>query len=420
MTNPTDAVLVQQSLDGDKAAFSLLVTRHLPRVRRVLLATVRHAADVDDLLQETFLQAYLSLDKLRDPSRFRAWACGIGLNLARMQYRALPKELVSWEMVDGWETAVSDTKPTPEQLAEKQLTLARLQQAIADLPPAEREALLLVYRDGLTHKETAVQLNASISAIKVRVHRGRRRLRDKLQPDWGDVPPPRRQFDLEKPMINVHIQDVLAKKPAIDTQTILKPVLDALPKEHHEAFLDGVSFSITGMMQMWDIMQSLPDEQRQPVQDALTPIMPHRIVLLRENDGDRILPIWIGPVEAEVLALKLRNKKFERPITHDLITTLIDLGNTKLQAASISRLHKGIYYGSLFVQLGNNGEQVEVDCRVSDAINIALRLDIPITVAPAVIDETGVPASDYTQDAQGHYTLKNPKHAGMVWRSMLT
>ena len=96
MTNLTDAVLVHQSLDGNKKAFSQLVTRHLPRVQRVLLAAVRHAEDVDDLLQETFLQAYLSLDSLRDPSRFRAWTCGIGLNLARMQYRALPKGLVSW------------------------------------------------------------------------------------------------------------------------------------------------------------------------------------------------------------------------------------------------------------------------------------------------------------------------------------
>jgi len=74
MTNLSDAVLVQQSLDGDKAAFSLLVTRYLPRVRRLLLATVRHADEVDDLLQEIFLQAYLSLDRLRDPSKFRAWA----------------------------------------------------------------------------------------------------------------------------------------------------------------------------------------------------------------------------------------------------------------------------------------------------------------------------------------------------------
>ena len=110
-------------------------------------------------------------------------------------------------------------------------------------------------------------------------------------------------------------------------------------------------------------------------------------------------------------------------MTHDLITTLLNLGHTNVQAAAVSRLHKGIYYGSLFVQNGENGEngeKVEVDCRVSDAINVAVRLDVPITVAPAVMDETGVPATDFfTQDAQGHYTLKNPKHAGMIWRSML-
>ncbi len=220
-------------------------------------------------------------------------------------------------------------------------------------------------------------------------------------------------------MIQVHIQDVLEKMPAMDTKTILQPVLDVLPEEHHADFLDGVSFSLSGMMHVWDIMLSLPEEQRQPVQKALTPLVPHRIVLLREDEGNRILPIWIGPSEAEFLALKLRNKPFKRPVTHDLMTTLLNLGNTHVQEAAVSRMHKGVYYGSLFVQLGKNGEKVEVDCRVSDAINVALRLDVPITVAPDVMDETAVPASDFTQDAQGHYTLKNPKHAGMVWRSML-
>ena len=150
MTTPTDIVLVQQSRSGDKAAFSLLVTRHLPRVRRVLSAALYPIADVDDVLQETFLQAYLSLDRLRDPAKFRAWVCGIGLNLARMQMRALPQGIVSWDRLAQWETAVLDPKPSPEQLAEKRLTLDRLQQAIADLPPGEREALLqhLLWRHG--------------------------------------------------------------------------------------------------------------------------------------------------------------------------------------------------------------------------------------------------------------------------------
>lgn len=419
MTNPTDAVLVQLSREGDKAAFSLLVTRHLPQVRRVLLATAHIAGDVEDLLQETFLQAYLSLDSLREPSKFRAWVCGIGLNLARMQLRALPQGVVSWEWLAQMGTAVPDHQPTPEQQAEKRLTIARLQQAIADLPSAERDALLLVYRDGLTHRETAVQLGASLSAVKVRVHRGRRRLKDRLQPDWGDVPPPHRQPLPEVPMIQVHIQDVIEKKPAIDAKTILQSVLDVLPEEYHALLLADISFGMSGMMHAWDMMSTLPEERRKSVQKALNPLVPHKIVLLREDDGDRILPIWIGPIEAEAIVLKMRNTLFKRPITHDLIMTLLDLGNTRVQQAAVSRLHEGIFYGSLFVQLGKNGKMAEVDCRVSDAINVALRLDAPISVAPEVMDETGVPASHYTRDDQGVYTIQNPKFADTVWRSML-
>jgi bifunctional DNase/RNase len=147
--------------------------------------------------------------------------------------------------------------------------------------------------------------------------------------------------------------------------------------------------------------------------------MPHRIVLLREDEGDRVLPIWIGPLEASALALTMRNRKVERPITHDLMTTLLDLGNAKVKTASVSRLHETVYYGSMFIQLSENGEQAEVDCRVSDAINVAVRLAIPITVAPEVMDEMGESAADFEPDEQGNFTLKNSKHEGLVWRSML-
>lgn len=420
MTTPTDIVLVQQSRSGDKAAFSLLVTRHLPRVRRVLLAALYPIADVDDVLQETFLQAYLSLDRLRDPAKFRAWVCGIGLNLARMQMRALPQGIVSWDRLAQWETAVLDPKPSPEQLAEKRLTLDRLQQAIADLPPGEREALLLVYRDGLTHKETAVQLGASLSAVKVRVHRGRRRLQETLQPDRPAGPERPRRRATEVFMIKVHIHDVLEKQPAIDSRTILQPVLDVVPEERHAELVDEVSFSMSGMMFAHEFMQSLPEADREPVWKKLEPLIPHCVVLLREDDGDRVLPIWIGPIEAYSLVLKMRNAEMKRPITHDLITTLLELGQTRVVETAVSRLHDGIYYGSLYAKLGANGETVEVDCRVSDMINVALRLDVPIKVAPEVMAETAVPASDYAKDDKGHYTLKNPRQAHLTWRSMLT
>ena len=70
MAELSDAILVEHCRAGDTAAFSLLVTRHIARLRRLLLAVIGHPAEVDDLLQETFLRAYLNLDSLHDPSRF--------------------------------------------------------------------------------------------------------------------------------------------------------------------------------------------------------------------------------------------------------------------------------------------------------------------------------------------------------------
>jgi RNA polymerase sigma factor (sigma-70 family) len=417
MTNESDAVLVQRSRAGDKAAFSLLVTRYLPRVRRVLLAMLRHPAEVDDILQEAFLQAYLSLDTLRAPMQFRAWVCGIGINLARMWLRSLPGELISWEMLAQMETAVSDHQPTPEQLAEHRQIAAQLAQAVADLPPSEREALLLVYQDGLSHRETAVALGASLSAVKVRVHRGRRRLRDRLPSDWAEQRPKRLQQETR--MINVTIDDVLEKANEFDLSTLLQPMLDVLPQEYHAKLLQDTSLSTANMFGLFELVQKLPEDEREIVHKTVTPLIPHRVVLLRELDGGRTLPIWIGPFEAESIALKLRHKSPKRPITHDLMTTLLELGQIKVQQAAVSRIHDGIFFGALIATIGNENETVEVDCRVSDALSLAVRIDVPIVVSPEVMDELGVSTADFERDAQGHYTIYNDQLRKANWRSLI-
>ncbi|MCP5097154.1 MAG: sigma-70 family RNA polymerase sigma factor [Chloroflexi bacterium] len=419
MINQSDAVLVQRSRAGDKAAFSTLVTRYLPRVRRVLLSMLRYPAEVDDILQETFLQAYLSLDTLRDPTRFRAWVCGIGINLARMWLRSLPSGLVSWEMLAQMETAVS-TQPTPEQLTERRLVAAKLSAAIADLPPAEREALLLVYKDGLSHRETAVALGASLSAVKVRVHRGRRRLRDRLSPEWA-VKQPRVPSAPQKEtiMIAVTIYDVIEIVSQFDMKDILQPILDVLPAEHHTKFLRDTTLTTDRMFTLIEILQALPEDERETVQKAFNPLIPHRIVLLREQDGDRVLPVWIGPFEAESIVIKLRNAPLKRPITYDLMSTLLELGQIKVTQAAVSRIHDKIFFGALFATVGNVDETTEIDCRVSDALSLAVRIDVPIVVTPEVMDESSEPASKYVRDEQGNYTLDHVHTKKVNWRSMI-
>ncbi len=110
----------------------------------------------------------------------------------------------------------------------------------------------------------------------------------------------------------------------------------------------------------------------------------HRIAVLQEEEGDRHLPIWIGPFEAEAIAIHLRNEKVPRPLTHDLIHALIEELNG-LDHVIIYDLEQDIYLARLVFNQGPNGEY-EMECRPSDAIAIAVRCDCPIYVADHVMD----------------------------------
>lgn len=100
------------------------------------------------------------------------------------------------------------------------------------------------------------------------------------------------------------------------------------------------------------------------------------VVILRERDGQRMLPIWIGQPEAESIVMQMNQVKRERPLTHDLCKALITgLGGT-LKRVTITRVQKSTYYAEL--QIDGPAGIVEVDARPSDSIAIALRLDAPI------------------------------------------
>ncbi len=100
------------------------------------------------------------------------------------------------------------------------------------------------------------------------------------------------------------------------------------------------------------------------------------VVVLRERGGRRLLPIWIGQPEAESIVMQMNGVKRERPLTHDLCTSLIvGLGGT-LQRISITKVEKSTYFAELHID--TPGGLVRVDARPSDSIAIALRLDAPI------------------------------------------
>jgi len=113
-----------------------------------------------------------------------------------------------------------------------------------------------------------------------------------------------------------------------------------------------------------------------------------RIVVLKELKGDRYLPVWIGPFEAESITIALQEIEVSRPQTHDLLKNVITALNARLIKVVISSLKDDIFYGTLILE--NNGENLEVDARPSDAIAIAVRAHIPIYVNSKVMDEAGI------------------------------
>lgn len=100
------------------------------------------------------------------------------------------------------------------------------------------------------------------------------------------------------------------------------------------------------------------------------------VVILREKDGERLLPIWIGPAEFESILFEINGVKKERPLTHDLCRTLILGLGGELQRVHITKVEKGTYYAEMHIQRGD--DLVRVDARPSDSIAVALRFPAPI------------------------------------------
>ena len=114
------------------------------------------------------------------------------------------------------------------------------------------------------------------------------------------------------------------------------------------------------------------------------PITNMPIVILRDRDGQRVLPIWVGIFEANAIALQIENVSTPRPMTHDLLRNVIHDLKASVQKIVVCDLQDSTFYALIYLVL--NGEVVAIDARPSDAIALALRTRAPIFVEETVID----------------------------------
>lgn len=326
----TDRALVAATLAGDPAAFARLVVRHRPAVE-ALLERMLPCDEVEDVLQEVFLRAYLGISRLRDPERFGSWLCGIGANLAKMRLRQ--RAVRPSFAVGGIDAAV--------ELEEREL-LQTVQDAVALLPPAQRDAVLMHYLDDLSCEEIARLLGTTAGAVRVRLHRARAQLRRELAPL---APAPLTSTPKEATMIEMDVDDVLVRVKEEDPS---KPV----------------------------------DQQR--------------IVVLRERDGERLVPIWMGSAEGDALAYRLTGGSPLRPTTSDLMVELLRVTGGSVERIEITSLREKIFYARVAVRV--DGHVEELDARPSDAMNLATRVGAPILADEAVLEQAALTREGIRQE----------------------
>lgn len=115
---------------------------------------------------------------------------------------------------------------------------------------------------------------------------------------------------------------------------------------------------------------------------------PHRVVVLKDVDKERYLPIWIGSFEANAITIELQGIAPPRPLTHDLLKDVIFKIGGEVSHILVNDLRKDTFYARIFLDV--NGRRLEIDSRPSDAIALAVRVGAPIFVAESVMDKASV------------------------------
>lgn len=318
-----DADLVAAARRGERDAFAELITRHRPTTLAVTARLLGSQELAGDAVQEATVVAMTALDQLRSADRFGAWLCGIALNVARRWLRELRTVPLTSRIADMATTGGPD-----EQLEAAELALA-VRRAVAGLADGQREAVLLFYLQGLTHREVAADLEISVGAVKARLHQARAALTPKLAPLMNAE---------EKPM----------------------------PHAPENRWID-VTVS--------EVRRDTGDD----------PTRMRHVIVLRELSGGRQLPIWVGPFEATAVALSLESTETPRPLTYQLTSNLVDAAGCQVGEVRITAMAEGTFYATVVV-VGPAGTR-EVDARPSDALNLALVTGSPIRIERHLLED---------------------------------
>jgi RNA polymerase sigma factor (sigma-70 family) len=329
MKEKTDAELVLLTREGNREAFGYLVERYQQMVRRIAIRLIAGEEIACELAQEAILQAYLSLDHLRDPVSFKSWLYGITLNVCKSYLRGQKVDVLSLESVIGGMrcNTVFDDAIDPQSVVEEQELRHAVFQVVQNLSPGDRAAAQLFYYEQLTLREVATVLEVSVATVKGRLHRARKRIREQVASQYETVLPAKQR---KRRMRKVTIDSV---------------------REHPET---------------------------------------KQYVVVLKDEVNAQLIIWIGKAEAWVIAGALNEVEPPRPMSAQLMLNLLQATKSELIEVRIESLKEEIFYAILKVRSGKKTQ--DLDARPSDALALAALAKCPIYITQEVLEKcTGFP-----------------------------
>jgi RNA polymerase sigma factor (sigma-70 family) len=331
MDERTDASLVALARCGDKQAFCELIERYQAMAQ---ILTVRLVGNVDiarEMAQEAMLQAYLSLDHLRDDTRFKNWFYGIVLNVCRNNLREQKRSILSLEAtltgLNVSENHLLYALPDPHEVLEEHELQQLVQEAMNLLSSKNRTVTYLFYYKQLSLQEIAIELGISVVAVKSRLHQARKELRGWLISAYPEIQPAIPLERKRKKMIKVTIAEVLQ-------------------------------------------------------QDQ------YSIVILHDKAGKRALPVWVGYWESEAIASNLGSRSMPRPLTFNFMAQLLNASGSKLEEIRIESLKDDTFYAVARIRHGNTIQEVEA--RPSDALALAVYTKSVVYVSDEVMERSAI------------------------------
>jgi len=334
-----DGDLVRLARDGDPVAFRLLVERHQPMVRARARSQCANPSDVDDVVQESFLRAFIGLDRLRDPDRFAGWLGSITANVCR-GLRRRPPVLLLPDWPEPLHPAAADGLPSADDLDRA----GAVRTAVAGLPAGQRRAVALHYYADLP----ADQIAEPAGAARASLHKARLKLRDYLTENRPDL------------------------VPTVSRRTAMTTVRIAGVERRIPAGPDPIGF-------------------------------PVHVILLADDAGRRALPIWVQDFNPRRLSALFEPPAAEDELANsagtaaartvdELTARLLRAAGARVTGVDIEEL--GPEVAAARIAVASAAGTRRVTARVAESLAVAITAGAPVRVAEPVMDRLAVSVPD--------------------------